>query len=237
MIETIGYIKKEEQLVSLEHDIIPNTQVIETRGPFPGYHGKDLPGELSASAPEFVFFVTKQKYTTDHIARVTKNIKKYFGNNIDIARAEINIFNTKYPCIRVKNCKDFSKLAELQTCYNGEGIKFAKKKKVDTLGLIKIQKHFQMDEIANGIFKDLDEENTSYVQIPVELKWPQFKNITFKIKNNMEDSNFDAALGLFYRKGGLIDFVRIYDESATIDRLEDIKTRYMNEISRILLNS
>ncbi|RLD62968.1 MAG: hypothetical protein DRI95_12335 [Bacteroidetes bacterium] len=237
MIETIGYIKKEEQLVSLEHDIIPNTQVIETRGPFPGYHGKDLPGELSASAPEFVFFVTKQKYTTDHIARVTKNIKKYFVNNIDIARAEINIFNTKYPCIRVKNCEDFSKIAELQACYNGEGIKFAKKKKVDTVGLIKIQKHFHMEEIGNGIFKDMDEENTSYLQIPVELKWPQFKSITFKIKNNMEDSNFDAALGLFYREGGLIDFVRIYDESATIERLEDIKTRYMNEISRILLNS
>lgn len=237
MIETIGYIKKEEQLVSLEHDIIPNTQVIETREPFPGYHGKDLPGELSASAPEFVFFVTKQKYTTEHIARVTQNIRKYFDKDIDIARAEISIFNTKYPCIRVKNCKDFSKIAELQRCYNGEGIKFAKKKKVDTLGLIKVQKHFNMEEIGNGIFKDLDEENTSYFQIPVELNWPQLKRITFKIKNNMNDSNFDAALGLFYRKGGLVDFVRIYDKNATIKRLEDIKNRYTNEISRILLNS
>jgi len=237
MIETIGYIKKEEHLVSLENDIIPNTQVIETREPFPGYHGKDLPGELSASAPEFVFFVTKQKYTTDHIARVTKNIRNYFNDDIDIARAEITIFNTKHPCIRVKNCKDFSKITELQKCYRGEGIKFAKKKQVDTLGLIKIQKHFHLEEISKGIFKDLDEENTSYLQIPVEIKWPQLKRITFKIKNNMEDNNFDAALGLFYRKGGLIDFVRVYDKSADIKRLEDIKTRYMNEISRILLNA
>ncbi len=237
MIETIGYITKEEKLVSLEHDIIPNTQVIETREPFPGYHGKDLPGELSASAPEFIFFVTKQKYTTEHIARVTKNIRKYFKEEVDIARAEINIFNNKYPSIRVKNCQDFSKIAELQSCYKGEGIKFAKKTKVDTLGLIRIQKHFNMEEVATGIFKDLEETNTSYLQIPVELKWPQFKSITIKIKNNMDDSNFDAALGLFYRKGGLVDFVRIYAENADTKRLEDIRDRYTKEISRILLNS
>jgi len=237
MIETIGYIKKEEHLVSLEHDIIPNTQVIETREPFPGYHGKDLPGELSASAPEFVFFVTKQKYTTEHIARISQNIRKYFNGDIDIARAEINIFNNKYPCIRVKNCKDFSKIVELQTCYQGEGIKFAKKMKVDTLGQITIQKHFNMEQMAEGIFKDLDEENTSYLQIPIEIKWPQFKRMTLKIKNNMDNNNFDAALGLFYRKGGLADFIRIYDKNADIKRLEDLKTRYMNEISRVLLNS
>ena len=237
MIETVGYITKEEQLVSLTHDVIPNTQVIETREPFPGYHGKDLPGELSSSAPEFVFFVTKQKYTTENIARFTRNIKRYFSEDVDIARAEINIFNTKYPCIRVKNCKDFSKVAELQSCYKGEGVKFAKKTKVDTLGLIKIQKHFHIEELGQGIFKDLEEGNTYYLKIPTELKWPQFKTITFKIKNNMNDSNFDAALGMFYRKGGLVDFVRIYDQSADIKRLEDIRDRYIKEISKMILNS
>lgn len=237
MIETIGYITKEEHMVSLEHDIIPNTMVIETRQPFPGYHGKNLPGELSAEVPEFVFFVTKQKYTTENIARVTQNIKKYFKDDIDIARAEIYVFNTKLPCIRLKHCKDLSKIEELQSCYKGEDIKFAKKKKVDTIGLIKIQKHLMLEEIAGGIYKDLEEERTHYLQIPVELKWPQFKSITLKIKNNMDDSNFDAALGMFYRKGGIVDFVRIYDKNASKERLEDIKNLYLKEISKLILNS
>lgn len=237
MIETIGYITKEEQMVSLEHDIIPNTLVIETRQPFPGYHGKDLPGELSTKVPEFVFFVTKQKYTTENIARITQNIRKYFKEDIDVARAEINVFNTKLPGIRIKHCKDLSKIAELQSCYKGEDIKFAKKKKVDTIGLIKIQKYLMLEEIGEGIYKDLEEESTHYLQIPLELKWPQFKSITFKIKNNMDDSNFDAAQGMFYRKGRIVDFVRIYDKSASKERLEDIKNRYLKEISRSVLNA
>ncbi|OQY00698.1 MAG: hypothetical protein B6I20_08375 [Bacteroidetes bacterium 4572_117] len=192
MIETIGYITKEEHLISLEHDIIPNTLVIETKAPFPGYHGKNLPGELSVATTEFVFLVTKQKYTTEKIARITQNIRKYFKEDIDIARAEISIYNKKIPCIRLKNCMDISKVAELQSCYKGEDIKFAKQKKIDTVALIKIQKYMAIEEIGEGIYKDLEEENTSYLQIPMELNWPQFKSITHKIKNNMDNSNFDA---------------------------------------------
>jgi hypothetical protein len=236
MIETIGYITKEEYLASLEHEIFPNTMVIETRKPFPGYHGKDLPGE-SSSLPEFIFFVTKQKYTTEHIARVTQNIRKYFKDDIDVARAEITVFNTKYPCLRVKNCEDFSKITELQDCYKGEGIKFAKKKKVDSIGLIKIQKHFIIEEITEGIYKDIEEEKTTYLQVPVYLTWPQFKSITYKIKNNMDDSNFDAAQGLFYRKGSIVDVVRIYAANIDTNKLEDIRSRYLKEISRSILNA
>ncbi|MCF6239938.1 MAG: hypothetical protein L3J74_01180 [Bacteroidales bacterium] len=236
MIETIGYITKEEYLASLELEIIPNTMVIETRKPFPGYHGKDLPGE-SSSLPEFIFFVTKQKYTTEHIARVTQNIRKYFKDDIDVARAEITIYNTKYPCIRVKNCEDFSKIAELQECYKGEGIKFAKKKKLDSVGLIKIQKHFTIEEITEGIYQDTEEEKTHYLQVPVYLTWAQFKSITYKIKNNMDDSNFDAAQGLFYRRGSIVDVVRIYAADIDTNKLEDIRSRYLKEISRNILNA
>jgi len=233
MIETIGYITKEEHLASLEHDILPNTMVIETREPFPGYHGKDLP---DTSTPEFVFFVTKQKYTTEHIARVTQNIRKYFKDDVDIARAEITIYNTKYSCIRVKNCEDYSKVVELQECYKGEGIKFAKKKKVDTVGLIRIQKHFSIEETTEGIYKDMEEEHTTYLQVPIFMTWPQFKSITYKIKNNMGDSNFDAAQGLFYRRGNIVDLVRIYAD-IDINKLEDIRSRYLKEISRSILNA
>ena len=236
MIETIGYLTKEEHLASLEHDIIPNTLVVETRQPFPGYHGKDLPGD-SASPPEFIFFVTKQKYTTEHIARLTHNIRKYFSENIDVARAEISIYNTKYPCIRVKNCENFSKIKELQECYKGEGIKFAKKQKIDSIGLIKIQKHFVINELTEGIFEDEEEEHTTYLQVPVYLTWPQFKSITYKIKNNMDDSNFDAAQGLFYRRGSIVDVVRIYAHNIDLNKLEDIRSRYLKEISRSILNA
>jgi len=234
-IETIGYILKEEKFATLLEGVIPNTFVLETQNPFPGYHGKDLPGE--STVPEFVFFMTKKKYTTEEIARATQNIRKYYGDDLDVARADISIFNKTYPGIRVKDCKDLASIAELQNCYKSEGFEFVKSRVVKSIGLINIQKHFYLDEEEEGIYRDLEDANYAYVQIPVNLNWEQFRAITMKIKYAMEESKFDGALGLFYRRLGVVDVVRVYGKNLTLDKLKSIKERYHNEIKKLLLDS
>lgn len=234
-IETIGYILKEEKLATLTHSILPNTFVVETQAPYPGYHGKDLPGAITV--PEFVFFVTKKKYTTEQIERMAKNIRKYFDEFIDVARAEINVYNKTYTSIRIKDCKDLKRITELQSCFKSEGVDFDKSRAVDTTGLINIQKHFYIEETSEGIYRDLEDANSFYVQIPVRLNWEQFRAITLKIKNAQETSNFDAALGLFYRRNGVVDVVRIYDKEPSPEKLNDIRARYLNEIKKLLLDS
>lgn len=234
-IETIGYILKEEKFATLEHNIVPHTFVLEAQNPFPGYHGKDLPGE--SKVPEFVFFVTKKKYTTEHIFRVTHNIRKYYDEDLDVARADINILNKKFPTIRIKDCKDFTMISELQSCYKSEGIEFVKSQKVETIGLVNIQKHFFVEEVEEGIYNDLDDENYFYLQIPVNLNWEQFRAITMRIKNSMEQSKFDVALGLFYRRQGIVDVVRVYNKEAKLEELRDIRDRYHDKIKKILLDN
>jgi hypothetical protein len=194
-IETIGYILKEEKFATLKQSIIPNTFVIESQNPFPGYHGKDLPGE--ALVPEFVFFVTKKKYTTEDILRATKNIRKYLGRDIDVARADLNIFNKTYPAIRVKDVHDFKAIAELQNCYKSEGFEFVKQQSVETVGLINIQKHFYLQDEGDGIYLDLEDKDYSYFEIPFKLNFEQFRAITMKVKNTLEVNKFDAALVCF----------------------------------------
>lgn len=234
-IETIGYVFKEEKLATLNHNIIPNTFVLETEEPYPGYHGKDLPG--ASTVPEFVFFVTKNKLTTEQIERITNNIRKYFEQKIDVARAEINIFNNTFSSIRIKDCKDLTQITELQSCFKSEGVEFAKSRSIDSKGLIKIQKHFHLEETSEGVYKDLNDSDTFYLQIPAKLNWEQFRAITLKIKNSQEVSNFDAALGLFYRQIGVVDVVRIYDKGPTDEKLNNIRTRYLNEVKKLVLNN
>ncbi|NJO90679.1 MAG: hypothetical protein HC831_18240 [Chloroflexia bacterium] len=234
-IETIGYILKEEKFSTLKQSIIPNTFVLETQNPFPGYHGKDLPGE--ALVPEFVFFVTKKKYTTEEIARATRNIRKYLGKDIDVARADLNIFNKTYPAIRVKDVEDFKAIVELQNCYKSEGFEFAKQQSVETTGLINIQKHFYLQDEGDGIYTDLEDEDYAYFEIPSRLNFEQFRAITLKVKNSMEVRKFDVALGLFYRRLGVIDIVRVYDKNMKLDNLKSIKERYDNEVKKLLLDS
>ncbi|MBN1251219.1 MAG: hypothetical protein JXR51_10980 [Bacteroidales bacterium] len=235
IIETIGYITKEEKLANLKHNILTNIFVIETIEAFPGYHGTNLPED--SKVPEFIFLITKQKYSTEFVARASKNISEYFKYGIDIAKGEINAFNTKLPCIRLRKCKNFENLPELVSCFKDEGFKFAKSQNIDDNCIIHVLINFNIEEISEGIYKDLEKENTFYLTVPMKLKWQQFKTITFHIKNNLDNNNFDAAQGFFYRKNNNIeDVVRIYDKESNIKALSLIKEKYLNEYKKVILN-
>jgi hypothetical protein len=234
IIESLGYILKEEKLLSVKQHFIPNTLVLEIQNPFHGYHGKFQPEE--AIFPEFFFFVTREKYPTEQIYRTTTLAQKYFGHEFNVARTEIHLFNSVYQSLRIKGCKDYSRAIELQTWFKGEGIRFAKSKKIESTGLIKLQKTFKIKEIADGIFHDLNNPNIHYLQMPSYIGWDYFKPLTARIKNTMKRCNFDAAQALFYRNQGVVDLVRIFDKDATMDKLLDIKERYLEEVKKFLLD-
>ena len=233
IIETVGYITKEEKLENFKHDV-SNIFVLETTEAFPGYHGKNLP--LDSKAPEFVFFIVKEKYPTEFISRIKRNVSEYFKTDVNISKAYINAFNKSLPAVRLRSCKDINNIPELVSILKNEGIKFAKRQELIAETLIKVQRSFTFEEIAEGIYKDLDKKNTFYLSVPYNLKWHQFKEITFNIKNNIDNNNFDAAQGYFYRKTGIEDVVRIFDTETNEKSLIQIKEKYLNEIKKVLLN-
>ncbi len=230
-IEILGYILKETQLSTLNEGIISNTFVVEALHPYPGYHGENLPGHVDIS--EFVFLITKTNYSSEKILRATQNINKYLGKNIDAAKAIVNIYNKNYPSIRIKDCLNISEIKEIQLGFKSEGFKFAKPKKINQSGLIKIQKTFFLEEIEKGIYKDLDDSDYSYVEIPVQLGWEEFRAVTTRIKNSIEDIMFDAALGTLYRHKGVIDVVRIYNKDKNFETMAMLKEKFYNEIKRL----
>ena len=94
--------------------------------------------------------------------------------------------------------------------YQENGIKLAKQKTIDTLGLIIIRKNFIVKELEEGIYDDLEEDSKFYIELPKELSWEMFKEFTLNIKNNVDNSDFDAAKGVFYRKREIVEVVRLY---------------------------
>jgi hypothetical protein len=50
----------------------------------------------------------------------------------------------------------------------------------------------------------------------------------------MENPKFDAALGTIYRKSGVIDVIRIYDEKFEPDNLAFIRTKYLQAIDNLI---
>jgi hypothetical protein len=228
IIETFGSITKVEQLHTLESNILDNTFVLEVSKPFPGYHGENLPSE---PIPHHIFLVTKKEYIEENILRISQKIRRYFKQCFAARQGVLHIFNSKLSCIRIKDLPSFKFIPELQSCYQSEGIEFMRKRTYNKEGLIKINKYFELKKIEEGIFKDLIDEQMFYLEIPVQLTWKLFEQITFSIKNNIDNRNFDAALGVLYRND-LTDVVRIYEKECSLDKLKLLRKKYVDEIRR-----
>jgi hypothetical protein len=229
IIETIGGLAKEESLVTLTDHIMPNSFVLETLEPFPGYHGSNLPIE---SKPISVFLITKVKYSTEKVLRVAHNIKKYFNHNFDAVPGTICIQNDTIPCIRIRDLDNYELIGQLQKCFFSEGIMFAKKRNIRAEGVIQLRKHFKIQEIGDGIYKDLVDPAMFYIRINHQLTWQLFMQITQKIRNNVDNSNFDSALAAIYTID-ILDVIRIYANNISLENLKLLKEKYLQEIKKI----
>ncbi len=231
LISTVGHITKVELLHTIKSNILENTFVLENFEPFPGYHGKNVPSSLK---PHHLFLVTRKSLTYDDVSRAAVKIRQNCQLKFGARPAELFIFNQKLSAIRIKELDSFEKIPELQKWFIDEGFFFMKKKNYNNEGLIKVSKHFELTEVQEGIFLDNDNPLMSYLEVPVHLSWRVFEKITYFIKNNISDSNFDAAQGMIYLKD-VMDVVRIYRKDMEISFLNELRSRYLEEIRKISL--
>ena len=228
IIQTLGSIAKVEKLETLNNNILENTLVLEEVEPFPGYHGANLP---SGYNPTAVYLIIKKKYSSIKIMRITQEIRKYYKHGFDGTSANICINNDIYNAIRIRNMEDIKMLPELQKNYMYEGVKYLKKKSIKGEGIIELKKHFELEALGEGIYKDLEDPLMYYLRIPRHLSWQIFLEITTSIKHNLDNLNFDAALGSIYLKD-IIDVVRIFAKDMELADLSIIRQQYVDELRK-----
>ena len=179
-----------------------------------------------------MFLIVTKEHSFEEIARITKKIKQNFQYDFNASIGHIYFKTSSYTCIRIKYLKSFTFLPELQGLYQEHGIKFAKQKMIDSKGLIVINKHFYVSEPEEGLYDDLEEDSKFYIEVPKDLPWDVFKEFTLSIKNNIDNSDFDAAQGVFYRKEGIVEVVRIYICEGEMDKIKTIHKLYIDMIKK-----
>jgi hypothetical protein len=228
LLETIGTIEKKEMLGPVGY----NELVLEAFHPFPGYYGDAVPGN---DTPKSLFAITRSKYTEEKIIRVTQKIKSEHNFKFDGTPGMVTLYNMLNPCIRFKELTSYEQVPAILKAYEDDGIEFMSNRKIEPFtGIIKVKKYFLMEAISDYAFKDAEVEGVYYFSIPVQLRFNQFEKITIDLKHNIEDHKFDAALGTIFRKSGLVDLIRIYDDKCTLERLNSIRTKYINAINNLI---
>jgi hypothetical protein len=230
ILDTIGVITKKENFVSVESETSSNAMILESLQPYPGYHGLTVPDTLE---PDSLFAITKLIYDDEAVIRAIQDVKKVFKGNFDAAPGTINIQNMDNNFIRLKYLP-YARVGEVLQEFEKTGIEFKKKKALAPFeSILKVRKFFTVEESAEGIFHDLVDTNMFYLKIPVMLNWPTFEKITLSLKYNMDNKNFDAAQCSVYYRYGLIDFVRIYDRDSSLSKLNFIRDKYLEAISKL----
>jgi len=228
LLETLGTIEKKEMLGPVGYKEL----VLEAFQPFPGYHGTTVPDK---DTPRSLFAITRSKYTEEKLIRVTQKIKSEKKMHFDATPGMVTLYNMLNPCLRFKNLSSYTEVPDILKAYEEEGIEFMSNRNIEPYsGIIKVKKYFLVEVISDSIFLDAEDPNMFYFSIPFQLRFNQFEKITLDLKQNIDDANFDAALGTIYRKSGLIDLIRIYAEKCTPERIEHIRTKYIQAIDKLL---
>lgn len=230
VIRSIGVISKKENLVPVEQLSNCKIMILESAEPFPGYHGYV---DTVKNNPDAVYIVTKRAYSDDKLFRIIMHIREKFPHTFDGTPGVITMNNKQVHVIRLKGL-NYVHIPELIELFRANEIDFMKRKKIPPFNsLIKIRKFFELKEVVEGVFQDMNEHRFSYLRIPCTLRWSTFERITQDIKYNTEDNRFDAAIGHVYEKEGLFDFVRIFDKNFRLGKLTYIREKYLEQIGKL----
>jgi hypothetical protein len=228
LLETIGTIEKKEMLGPVGYKEL----VLEAFQPYPGHHGAKIPDQ---SKPKSLFVLTRSKYTEEKVIRVIQKIKSDHNFTFDATPGMVTLYDMLNPCIRFKDLKSYDEMPPILQIFEDEGIEFMNNRNIEPFsGIIKVKKYFLVEVLSEHLFKDVDEPKIYYFAIPVQLRFNQFEKITIDLKRNLEDSNFDVALGTIFRKSGLIDIIRIYDDKSSLEKIELIRSKYLQAIINLV---
>jgi hypothetical protein len=227
-IETIGSITKIEHLCSLEEGILPNSMVLRNIEPFPGVKDHTIDEHINLGS---YFIILRYRYAPEKINRI--NCKLFVERNLSRypSYGEIITMDAIFPCIRLKELTA-KELVPIQDYLKRNDLQFMAYHAFDQVCRIKIFKSFRLTELADGLYRDLNDQEKFYIQFKGQINRKRFDFIVNKIKHTINNSEFDAALGVIYRFSGPQDVIRIYDNDKTLERALYLKKWFVSEIMR-----
>ncbi|MRT91844.1 hypothetical protein [Ancylomarina sp. 16SWW S1-10-2] len=226
-----GSLIKEEEFELIESAILPNTFVLESKNPFPGFYEyyDNLQKDVT---PHYIYLVTDKKYNLETFTRVTQKIMDDTNKKYHAAIGTITIFNTVYNIIRVRRIEHYTDIKELQTSYISSGINFMHKPANFNYdrGITRLNKFFSLKEVEDGFYFDSVEANHGYFTITKNIPWREFDELTKQVRYNMDMLHFDASIGFIYINFRAVDIIRVYAENLDLETLKQIRSKYIERI-------
>ncbi len=231
IIYRYGTIMKEEQLVPVTEKVLPNTMVLETPEPFPGYlqYYHETPHD---PRPMFIYLGLKDENHYEDIARATGYIHKKTDIGYSAAFGSVSVNYEQYRVLRLRYLKNFDEVLPLQQMFQEEGITFLKPLPVKgpMKGLIRLKKVFKLEVTGEGMYQAINEKKMGYFTLPQKVSWSEFEALVAKVRNNWNKELADFALGSLYHYEGIEDIVRVYSPAQRPELIKELKQVFSDKL-------
>jgi hypothetical protein len=212
--QAFGNIIKKEQLKSCESLSHSELMLLEASKPFPGYDGQ-------VSRKYYYLLLDGKKHLPlDAQIRLIQAIRIQLSVHIDICASEITLYNKFYQAFRI--CSGSPKIIdELVSHFMIYGLKFYKHQHIKPfISQIKVYKYFELEEIGTKVFKSINAPEFKYIQISDKLEWEEFELLVSSANQNDLFPGCDFALASLYSKEGIDDYIRVFSDKCTSEKVE-----------------
>lgn len=227
--ELIGKITLQENISPIERNKLNGTFVIHIPNPLATYYSRFT----EVNRPNSIVFVTKDPVSFEKILRATKKINEEFKFGVSGAKCEVAIGKKKYSGIRVFGIDRYYNIDKVQQAYKDAGFDFHKNVKLGkgTDALIRVNKFFNLIDVEDTIYQSPNNPDRYYFDVPRDMDWEEFREITFDIKNSISVINYDIAKGILYENEGITDILRVIKPNITLDMVKKIQRKYLDRMS------
>lgn len=226
--ELVGKITFQENINSLQTNILPKTLVIDIPDPYKSYYSRFT---AVNTRPNSIVFILKKGCSLEKALIVTQKINKAHNLNLLAGKCEVTIKGKSYFGIRLKNIGKYGNIKTIQQHYADENFGFSKQETwKDKEAVIKVTRFFNVKEIKEHLYESTEEEGrVYYIDMPNHMRWEAFKKATLEINHNTTDKSYDIAKVVFYRNGGIDMMLRVVKPKASVEFLENIREKYLKK--------
>ena len=222
-----GSITKREYVRNAKIRSLKKYMILESADPFPEAHVRH-----KSHFVKFYYLPILSDRLDQDIKIAAHSAEGQIGGDLASALGDITIGDQTYHAIRLRNVET-SQLPLLVKAYEYAGIKMMPSgQSVHDHALIRIDKFFHLEEIEEGIFVDLDDQQIGYLEIEGEMDWDKLETLTQKVKLQTQHSNFDRALGHFSKHGEDINVIRIYAPDMDEEVIREISKTFRKHLDQ-----
>lgn len=226
---SIGTVTKKDWIILNDRIDDKSALVFISEYPYSGYYGSTVPDK---EEPQSMYLVTDKNYDDNDIIRAIQAIKTYFEHSFDAVPGWISFLNRHLGIIRIR-CLSYQYVPHLVEAFRKEGISLMHHRSFPHFeAMVRVTKYFKTEEVDDGIYIDLENTSLAYLHIDKYLTWEKFEELYRDVRNNITEFSFDAALATMYNEHGILDFIRIYDENRSVEKLRIIHKKFKDRIKK-----